>query len=105
MSEIMAEAKSSNSPGKKPVRRKRGRPKGSKTKPAPKEIVVEEKPRCLKCSSTELEYIGRTKSAKIRGVHNGQSFDEVIWKMKKCKNCRQVVSIKTRKFKGNVVNS
>ena len=69
---------------------RRGRPKGSKNKPAAATVETV-KVQCKKCQSSDTEWVSRTrKDMVISGVHEGQPYTSIRWNRRKCRNCGQV---------------
>ncbi len=72
---------------KKPA--KRGRPKGSKTKPKPIQTVAAS--RCQKCQSTERTMYSSSRPPLVYSGFSptGEPFTSVHWRCCKCKSCGQ----------------
>jgi hypothetical protein len=64
---------------------KRGRPKGSRTKP--RQVVLVRPASCPGCQSTEREPYRLAFTRKQPGFHNGQRYDRIVYRDTKCKAC------------------
>lgn len=75
-----------------PLKRKRGRPPGSKTKNHP---VVDLKPAaCISCGKTNLQHLGTMNILDYGGFNDGQEYNQIVWYRKQCDGCGQVQVVK-----------
>jgi len=77
------------------VKKKRGRPKGSKNRVYAEAVEIPAS--CQMCGSSDLVIIdsNRRLIREIDGVlPNGHRFNRVRWDRKKCKNCGQLVAVR-----------
>jgi hypothetical protein len=76
------------------MKKKTGRPKGSKTRTY--DVVTHIPPKCRKCGSTELSAVPGAQPIvrDICGTIHGDSYDRVIWRRKQCV-CGQLVEVRT----------
>lgn len=93
----------SNLSSSDPPKRKRGRPKGSKTKKLPQTEVVP--PTCVRCNSTDSEIVReRRKPHEYLGkTVDGRPYDRVRWYVRSCRNCGQLFGTITREYEGDFV--
>jgi len=76
--------------------KKRGRPKGSRNKKY--EHATEIPAACMSCGSTDLVVVGGNIPVirKIAGtLSTGQQYDRVRWDRKRCKNCGQLIAVRS----------
>ena len=73
---------------KKTTPRKRGRPKGSRSKKV--ESVVVQESRCTKCGSTRRSKYINKRVLRLSGVRpDGTVYESVTWRRTKCLDCDQ----------------
>jgi hypothetical protein len=88
----------SDSSSSEPAKRKRGRPKGSKTRLQTVDVLI--KPDgCPACQSTNRTVIGDVKSREMSGRILGFGYSKVTWRYVKCDDCSQ--HYRTRTYYGN----
>jgi hypothetical protein len=75
------------SPSEEPIKRKRGRPKGSKSQPKVVVEVVSE--RCQRCGLSDFQVL-RTDRRNRSGYYEGKPFNEVVIRRIRCRSCHQV---------------
>ena len=76
-------------------KRKRGRPKGSKTQDIPSVPCLVVPPQCPGCGNHELMVIATTVTRQISGEIRGWRYNSVKWRRCRCTTCGQTVSVRT----------
>lgn len=73
-------------------KRKRGRPKGSKTQPL--EHVVEIPQGCPRCNCSDYKTLATPAKRNIRGIINGVEYNRVVWRRCRCKRCQTIFAMR-----------
>lgn len=83
---------------------KRGRPKGSKTRPA--KTVDAKLPRCRGCGGTDFKVL-RSTTRNLVGVdpHSGDRYTSVVWQRAICRKCETVSVIRSLPFDPELWNA
>lgn len=79
-------------------RKKRpGRPKGSRS--ASTDLVTADDARCIKCASTKLRTVKKTRELDHAGVTpGGERYTGVVYRRKQCEDCGQMQVVKSFTF-------